>query len=95
MIKENVQKAELQNWSLGLTRQWQAHNKARDRPIVLVTWLQDYHLTSRQSVSIKFTNNQRISSRIGRAMAQAVSRRPFTSEARVRSRVNPCGICGG
>jgi hypothetical protein len=28
-------------------------------------------------------------------MAQAVSRRPPTAEARVRSRVNPCGICGG
>jgi hypothetical protein len=31
----------------------------------------------------------------GRAMAQAVSRRPFTAKARVRSRVGPCGICGG
>jgi hypothetical protein len=31
----------------------------------------------------------------GRAMAQAVSRRPLTAEARVRARVNPCGICGG
>ena len=28
-------------------------------------------------------------------MAQAVSRRPPTVEARVRSQVNPCGICGG
>jgi hypothetical protein len=28
-------------------------------------------------------------------MAQAVSRRPPTTEARVRSRVSPCGICGG
>jgi hypothetical protein len=28
-------------------------------------------------------------------MAQVVSRRPLTAEARVRSRVNPCGICGG
>jgi hypothetical protein len=28
-------------------------------------------------------------------MAQAVSRRPPTVEARVRSRVSPCGICGG
>jgi hypothetical protein len=34
-------------------------------------------------------------SRLGRAMAQAVSRRPPTAEARVRSRVSPCGICGG
>jgi hypothetical protein len=29
------------------------------------------------------------------AMAQVVSRRPFTAEARVRARVSPCGICGG
>jgi hypothetical protein len=28
-------------------------------------------------------------------MAQAVSRRPPTTEARVRSRVSLCGICGG
>jgi hypothetical protein len=28
-------------------------------------------------------------------MAQAVSRRPLTTEARVRSRFSPCGICGG
>jgi hypothetical protein len=33
--------------------------------------------------------------REGRAMAQAVSRRPPTAETRVRSRVSPCGICGG
>jgi hypothetical protein len=31
----------------------------------------------------------------GRAMAQVVSRRPLTAEARVQARVNPCGICGG
>jgi hypothetical protein len=31
----------------------------------------------------------------GRAMAQVVSRRPITAEARVRARVNPCGICCG
>ena len=28
-------------------------------------------------------------------MTQAVSRRPPTAEARIRSRVSPCGICGG
>jgi hypothetical protein len=28
-------------------------------------------------------------------MAQAVSRRSLTAEERVRSRVSPCGICGG
>jgi hypothetical protein len=31
----------------------------------------------------------------GRAMAQAVSHRPLNAEARVRSLVSPCGICGG
>ena len=31
----------------------------------------------------------------GRAMAQAVSHRPLTAEARVRSRVGPGWICGG
>jgi hypothetical protein len=33
--------------------------------------------------------------KLGRAMAQAVSRRPPTAGAPVRSRVSPCGICGG
>jgi hypothetical protein len=28
-------------------------------------------------------------------MTQAVSRRPPIAEARVRSRVNPCGVCDG
>ena len=27
-------------------------------------------------------------------MAQAASRRPLTAEARVRSLVRPCGVCG-
>jgi hypothetical protein len=31
----------------------------------------------------------------GRAIAQAVSRRLPTAEARVRSQVRSCGICGG
>jgi hypothetical protein len=31
---------------------------------------------------------------VGRAMAQAVSRRPLNVECRVRARVNPCEICG-
>jgi hypothetical protein len=31
----------------------------------------------------------------GRAMAQVVSRRHVTAEARVCARVNPCGICSG
>jgi hypothetical protein len=32
---------------------------------------------------------------LGRAMAQAVSRRPFAAEARVLALANPCGIYGG
>jgi hypothetical protein len=28
-------------------------------------------------------------------MAEVVSSRPLTTEARVHARVNPCGICGG
>jgi hypothetical protein len=34
-------------------------------------------------------------SSVGRAMAQAVSHRPFTAGAWVRARVNPREICGG
>jgi hypothetical protein len=40
-------------------------------------------------------NNETNKLGMGRAMAQVVSRRPLTVEARVRVRVNPCGICGG
>jgi hypothetical protein len=32
---------------------------------------------------------------MGRAMAQAVSRRSLTAGVRVRSRISPCGMCGG
>jgi hypothetical protein len=38
---------------------------------------------------------QNVTTTMGRAMAQAVSRRPLTAEAWVRSQVSPCGICGG
>jgi hypothetical protein len=31
---------------------------------------------------------------LGRAMVQAVSRRPLTADAQVRARVSQCGICG-
>jgi hypothetical protein len=40
-------------------------------------------------------NKKLLSSSLGRAMAQAVIHRPLTVEARVRSRISPCGICGG
>jgi hypothetical protein len=39
-------------------------------------------------------NTTEVGCKGGRAMAQAVSRRPLTAESRVRIRVNPCGICG-
>jgi hypothetical protein len=37
----------------------------------------------------------KVMTRLGRAISQVVSSRPLTAEARVRARVNPCGICGG
>jgi hypothetical protein len=37
----------------------------------------------------------RVTKSFSRTMAQAVSRRPLTAEARVRSRVSPCETCGG
>jgi hypothetical protein len=39
-------------------------------------------------------NNHGYKGNYGRAMAQAVSRRPLTGEARVRAQVSPCGISG-
>jgi hypothetical protein len=36
-----------------------------------------------------------IKHRSGPAMAQAVSRLPLTTEARIHARVCPCEICGG
>jgi hypothetical protein len=38
---------------------------------------------------------RRLTFRAGRAIAQAVSRRLPTAEARVRAQVRSCGICGG
>jgi hypothetical protein len=36
-----------------------------------------------------------LTKKLGRAMAKVFSRRPLTAEARVRARVNPCGVYGG
>jgi hypothetical protein len=47
------------------------------------------------TVSFQIDSYYLLSPYCGRAMAQVVSRRHPTAEARVRSRVNPCGICGG
>jgi hypothetical protein len=49
--------------------------------------VQNYCSDYAETLDCKFTP--------GRAMAQAVSRWPPTAEARVRARVDPCGICGG
>jgi hypothetical protein len=54
-----------------------------------------FDLTMRSKPNGVYKQQLGLSLNIGRAMAQAVSRRPLTAEARVRSRVTPCGICGG
>jgi hypothetical protein len=52
----------------------------------------------RQKVRIIFKRRHVISSLrrpLGRAIAQAISRRLPTAAARARVKVRPCGICGG
>ena len=50
----------------------------------------------KKKITILFSaTSQRNWALSGRAIAQAASRQPLTAEARVRSRVSPCGICGG
>jgi endogenous inhibitor of DNA gyrase (YacG/DUF329 family) len=51
--------------------------------------------TSESSPTWPYKSQRHQAVDLGRAMAQAVSCRPPTAEARVRSRVSPCGICGG
>jgi hypothetical protein len=48
-----------------------------------------------KKILIRNQKQLKLKSLVGRAMAQAVSRWPLTAEAQVRSRVDPCGICGG
>jgi hypothetical protein len=43
----------------------------------------------------KEINTELINNLLGHAMAQAVSRQPLITEARVRAAIGPCGICGG
>jgi hypothetical protein len=57
----------------------------RSAPRVLIVEMQSFH-------KFYFNSKQLL---LGRVMAQVVSRRPFTVEARVRVGANPCGICGG
>jgi hypothetical protein len=60
-----------------------------------------FPLTLSILVSVKYISNcQKIHKLLAltvhrSCMAQVVIRRPLTAEARVRARVNPCGICGG
>jgi hypothetical protein len=49
----------------------------------------------KESLLCLLTYVEVLTTQYGRAMAQAVSRRPHTAEARVRSRVSPCGFCVG
>jgi hypothetical protein len=58
--------------------------------VVTTSILQTDHLIARQCSFYSWSIHA-----LGRAMAQVVSRRPLTAEARARVRVNPCGICGG
>jgi hypothetical protein len=53
----------------------------------------DYSMVAK--VAQIFPINRSIFSDVDFAAVQAVSRWPLTTEARVRARVNPCGICGG
>jgi hypothetical protein len=64
-----------------------------------ITW--HMHLKENKPLQFnrRFSNNNYPRSKfmveIGRAIAQAVSRRLATAAARVRARVRSCGICGG
>jgi hypothetical protein len=40
-----------------------------------------------------FETTHNLEKQDGRPMSQAASRRSFIAEARVRGRINPCGIC--
>jgi hypothetical protein len=94
----------------GLTTNWQVWQflQLLKRCYCLLLWLCPATPKLVHSYSIGVTNLALLSYSVvhfttlavfqnmsGRAMAQAVSRRPLTAEARVRVRVNQCGICGG
>jgi hypothetical protein len=55
----------------------------------MVGWLR------KQQNDFNFTKIYSTNYAIGRAMAQAVSRQPLTTEAWVRTQVGSCGICDG
>jgi hypothetical protein len=72
--------------------------KSRDTQISMVTGIGvgRHRIVGRVRVRVgNLSVPQNVRPIVGRAMAQAVSRRPPTAEARVRSRVSPYGICGG
>jgi hypothetical protein len=54
----------------------------------LLCWEPDF------SIALSLEDD-RVTICLGHAMAQVVSSQPLTAEARVRARVNPCGLCGG
>ena len=62
---------------------------------VIIRFTQNYTLEDSHILSTYKMVLAAVCTHRGRAMAQAVSRRPLTADARVRSRLGPCGICGG
>jgi hypothetical protein len=68
----------------------QGHSPHHDASILSDFWPQYF-----RSYICGFTTSRQHLSLMGRAMAQTVSRRPPTAEARVRSRVSPYRIYGG
>jgi hypothetical protein len=62
---------------------------------VLCSWRKPLSQSRRQARKWYCYGLGWVTSVAGRAMGQAVSRKPPTAEARVRSRVSTCAICGG
>jgi hypothetical protein len=78
------------NWLNGFFSHWQVESELALQFLTSV-----FIIISFAYVRIQLFGNETNKWKFGRAMAQAVSRRPPTAEARFRSRVSPCGICGG
>jgi hypothetical protein len=63
----------------------------------VVIWIREFFLGSTQRITVggKLTEEVRVTSGVGRAIAQAVSRWLPTVAARVLAQVRSCEICGG
>lgn len=51
--------------------------------------------SARYELDILYTDHRKYNLKVGCAMIQAVSPLPLTTEARIRSQVSTCDICGG